>query len=107
MESRVQSDKTVCYICGKPMTRSVVHHLFPGTANRQKADEDGMFVYVHATCHDYLHSHAMTNETFKCRGQMFWEELYGTREEFIKRYGISFIDKRENNERKKNAERRY
>lgn len=65
-----------------------------GTANRKKSEEDGLKVYVHKVCHDYIHEHELTDLNLKARCQKIWQEYYGKSEsDFIKRYGKSYIAK--------------
>ena len=89
MESRLQKSNEVCYLCGKPMRNGDKHHIFNG-AKRDRSEEDGMFVYVHRVCHDYIHRHPITARTLKKRAQEVWEEQ-GSREQFIQRYGKSYL----------------
>ena len=91
-ESRIQKDKEYCYICGKALYGVVdPHHIFEGTANRRKSDEDGFVVYVHRCCHTWLHNHPLSMITYKKRAQRIFEEELGSREDFIKRYGKSYL----------------
>lgn len=93
MKSIVQSDNTICYLCHKRIvgTRHE-HHVFNGTANRKKSEEDGLKVYLHGTCHEWLHNHPISNRTIKRRVQLVWQEVNNkTEEEFIKRYGKSYL----------------
>ena len=90
MKSLMQDDPTVCYLCGKPMGKGDKHHIFNGPM-RDKAEEDGMYIHVHRVCHSYIHNHPVTAQTIKARGQRMWEETYGDRDAFIKRYGKSYL----------------
>lgn len=90
--SRIQENKDICFVCGKHIYGDRhEHHIFEGTANRKKSDEDGMVVYLHACCHKYLHDHPKSMNTIKQRGQRVWERELGNRDEFIKRYGRSYL----------------
>ena len=91
-KSVLQTDKTVCYLCGQSSGKLDEHHVFEGTANRSKSDDDSMTIYVHRVCHRWLHEHPKSALTIKARAQRKWEELYGNREEFIKRYGRNYLD---------------
>lgn len=92
-KSVIQSNNDYCYVCGKPQPNDE-HHIFNGP-NRKKSDQDGMIIYVHRTCHTWLHNHPISNLTFKRRAQKIWELKNGNREDFIKRYGKSYILERE------------
>ena len=88
-----------CFICGK---RGVVniHHIMSGVSNRKNSEEDGLKIYLCPNCHADIHDRGkvfiskwqyITESDIKAFGQRKWEETYGTREEFIKRYGKSWI----------------
>lgn len=65
-----------------------------GTSNRKKSEEDGLKVYVHRTCHDWIHRHELSDLNLKAKGQRIWQEYYNKSEsDFIKRYGKSYIAK--------------
>ena len=90
--SIIQETDEYCYLCGKGLYGKYdVHHIFNGTANRKKSDEDKMVCYLHRTCHTWLHNNPMTMTTFKKRAQKIWEATYGDRDQFIKRYGKSYL----------------
>lgn len=92
MKSILQDNKDYCYICGKYIYGITdEHHIFGGTANRKKSEEDGMKVYVHRVCHNFVHRDITTNLNYKARCQKIWEQTYGDREAFIKRYGKDYI----------------
>lgn len=94
MKSIIRNDTEYCYLCGKRMTGTVhKHHIFGGTANRKKSEEDGLFVYLHPECHRWLHDHPISMGTIHRRGQRIWEQTYNkTTDEFIKRYGRNYND---------------
>lgn len=89
---RVQKSLDLCELCGKPLNgQRHLHHIFEGTANRKKSDEDGMTCYLHPCCHLWLHDHPRSMLNLKQRAQTIWEKELGTREQFIKRYGRSYL----------------
>ena len=93
-KSIIQEDKDICYICNKYIYNGRdCHHIYNGSSNRNKSDEDGMVVYVHHCCHMWLHNHPISNRTIKKRCQKIWMNHYGKSEEdFIKRYGKSYLE---------------
>lgn len=92
MKSIVQDNDDYCYICGNRLTGTKdKHHIFEGTANRQKSDDDGLYCYVHRACHMWLHEHPRSMLTFKQRGQRAYMEYYNKNvTDFIKRYGRNY-----------------
>lgn len=88
----MQGEYPICEVCGIPIYGAKdLHHIFEGTANRKKSDEDSMVIYLHPCCHDWLHRHPLSMLTIKQRGQRVWEEEFGSREDFIRRYGRSYL----------------
>lgn len=98
MKSIVQTDCDKCFLCSKNglYDRLEKHHIF-GAYNRRKSEEDGLFVFL---CGDSCHrngKHAahrdknIMDQLHKV-GQKKWEEHYGTREEFMKRYGKNYLE---------------
>ena len=94
MARSIISTELKCYICGK---RSPLHlHHVCGSANRSKADRDGLIVYLCADCHTGtargVHHNRKIDLRLKQIGQKAWMEHYGkTEEEFIKAYGKSYL----------------
>lgn len=92
-EKGAAQTQDMCYLCHKPIYNNRdLHHIFNGSAYRKKSDEDGFVVYLHHTCHMWLHEHPVSMRTFKQRGQRYFEANMGTREEFIKRYGKNYLE---------------
>lgn len=89
MESIVQKNKE-CFVCGNPTVEK--HHLIGGTANRKLSDKDGLWIWLCRKHHEEAHLDSSANLVYKRLGQIFYETDH-TRDEFIKRYGKSFIDK--------------
>jgi len=84
-----------CEICGTTLNLHT-HEVFYGSANRRKSINDGMVVTLcakhHNTSKSGVHFHKELDQSLKVKGQLVWEENYGTREMFIRRYGRSYID---------------
>lgn len=88
--SRLQQDNTICFRCGAYMTSSEKHHILNGPY-RSKCEEDRLFCYVHSYCHRLIHSNPESARKYKMKAQMKYEEEIGTRDEFIERYGKSYL----------------
>lgn len=96
MESVMQTDK-VCFICGRNGNgdRLEQHHIFNG-ANRKLSEQLGLKVYL---CGDKCHRNGplsvhkcyTSNKALKKLGQTKYEELYGSRAEFIGQFGKSYL----------------
>lgn len=102
MQGIMQDDKEVCYLCGREpyWTGAVVdrleeHHIFGGP--RRKASEKyGLKVYLHGIkCHregeDSAHRSRVTRMALQASAQKRFEEVYGSREEFVKIFGKNYL----------------
>lgn len=84
------SNEKKCYICGRP-TNLERHHMLFGSANRKKAEEDGLWVWLCHDCHYGIHNgNNFAKESLQKKAQAKWEEN-GSRDEFISRYGRSYL----------------
>ena len=87
------SNEQRCFVCGRRGCLEK-HHCLHGSS-RKKADDDGLWVYLCENCHrgtQGVHGrdgHDLDQE-LKELAQSRWEETYGTREEFVHRYGKSW-----------------
>lgn len=98
MKSIIQNDPSYCYICGRngngdPLEK---HHIF-GAANRKKSEQDGLFIYICGNrCHRNgdrsVHRNKITMRIIHETGQKAWEEHYGTRKDFMKRYHKNYLE---------------
>lgn len=98
MKSILQKDNTYCYYCGRngngdPLEK---HHIF-GAANRKKSEQDGLFVWLcgdrcHRNGERAVHRDKFTMRLFHEIGQKAWEEHYGTRKDFMKRYHKNYLE---------------
>ena len=81
-----------CVICGNPEVH--IHHVIYGTANRKIADEYG---YTIPLCREHhlgkegIHHNRELVLSWKRIAQELYEEHYGSREDFIKLFGRSYI----------------
>ena len=91
MRSIIQTDDK-CFLCHMAYGTDT-HHIF-GAANRKFSEEDGLKIRVCRTCHDAIHFSDRSGEIqqkLHQLGQMKWEDKYGSREEFMKRYGRNWL----------------
>lgn len=90
MRSIISNSKR-CYVCGSDYQLEKHHTIF-GTANRTKADKDGLWVYLCHRDHQAIHNQDIWEKrALQEISQTKWEEKYGNREAFIKRYGKSYL----------------
>lgn len=94
MKKSIVSNEPKCLICGTTNNLHR-HHIFFGTANRKKSEKDGCWCYLCSRHHNgsensVHYNHAM-DRNLKKSTQRRWEAVYGTREDFIKRYGKSYL----------------
>ena len=79
-----------CLICGRQADH--IHHLISGTANRKIADEyDCLKIPLCFRCHQLAHDDPDWNRSLKQYGQREWERKHGTREDFIRIFGKSWV----------------
>lgn len=95
MSKSILQDKKECYIT-KSTNNLHKHHIFGGTANRKLSEEDGMWIWLRADWHnlsDYgVHFNKELDLKLKRIAQKRWQEYYHkTKEDFIKKYGKSYI----------------
>lgn len=102
MESKsiIQKNKC-CYVCGT--TDSLHrHHVFYGSANRKKSEEDGCWIYLCPAHHNMsnagIHFNKKLDEKVKKQAEKIWIETYFPDESeeeqieaFIRRYGRNYL----------------
>lgn len=92
MMSLLSNDKK-CYICGATYSLHR-HHIFFGSANRKLSEQDGCWVYLCPAHHNGSncspHYNRKIDLWLKEECQIAWEGVYGTRQDFIKRYGRNY-----------------
>lgn len=89
-KSIIQKDPSCSYLSG---AYGVLHkhHCIHGTANRKKAEEDGLYVMLTMEEHRNLHDRGDYDEELKKIAQQAWMEKNGTADDFRKRYGRSYL----------------
>lgn len=93
MSKSILSNERECLMCHKTIGLHR-HHVFGGTANRKKSEQDGCWCYLcvdHHVGRSGVHSHRSLDLFLKDLCQRRWEQIYGDRAAFIKRYGKSWI----------------
>lgn len=96
----LNSDKR-CFVCGT--TNDIhVHHIFEGTANRKKSEEDDMKIYLCGYHHNMssagIHYNKELELKVKRLAQQVWMKQFVPNlpledqiEAFIKRYGRNYL----------------
>lgn len=90
-KSIVVNSLSYCMICGRP--RPHKHEIFFGR-NRQLSIKYNMILplcYEHHEGINGPHRNRDVDLRYKRAGQMAWEETYGSREDFIKIFGKSYL----------------
>lgn len=94
-KSIVTGYEKICFFCGGPA--ECEHHLLFGNGIRELAEQDGLKVPACNKCHNMgdklnrVHDNPMAEKLSKILGQAVYEAKIGTREEFRKRYGKSYL----------------
>ena len=85
----------ICFFCCK--TEQCEHHLLIGNGIRELAQHDGLKFPICNKCHNMgkqierKHENIMAEKLSKMLGQAIYDSKIGTREEFRKRYGKSYL----------------
>ena len=88
-KSKLKTDEN-CIICNSPYAEE--HHCLHGTANRKKADQYGLTVYLCHTCHMRIHDGDREKDLHLIRlAQLYFENHIGTRADFIKEFGKNYL----------------
>ena len=93
--SIIVKDMEHCAECGRNNVE--LHEIFYGVGNRKLSIEDGLVIPLCKVKHHQgnligIHQDKELNVKWKKIAQKRWQEFYGkTKEDFIKRYGISYI----------------
>lgn len=90
MKSKISKDK-VCLLTGGTDNLER-HHMLFGTANRNKCEVDGLWCWLTHTKHQEIHNQDVESKRYLQElAQKTYEKEIGTREQFIKRYGKSYL----------------
>ena len=77
-----------CIICKRK--KDHLHEIFFGS-NRQKSMQYGFVIPLCSEHHAEMHKNNVWQEYWHVKGQEYWEEFIGTREEFIEVFGESYL----------------
>ena len=93
MESIIQQEKE-CYFCGTTLNLHC-HHIYSGSANRKQSEKYGMKCWLCADHHNMsnesVHQKWEMNLALKIIAQKKFEQVHGTREDFRKIFGKSYL----------------
>lgn len=96
MESIMQKNKE-CFLCGKNgfMDPLESHHIYGG-ANRKHSERYGLKIWLCGnSCHRNglysVHRNRIIADQVKAAAQEKWEEVYGTRDEFLRIFGRNYL----------------
>ena len=92
-KSILVSQKGRCYLCGR-YTQTEDHHIFGGH-NRTLSEQYGLKVYLCQECHQFgehaVHKDQTVMDELHRQGQEAFEEQIGSREQFRKIFGRSWL----------------
>lgn len=93
MGSIIQEEKE-CFVC-KTRQGLHKHHVFYGTANREKSEQYGLTVWLcgrhHNMSDEGVHFNKELDDKLKKHAQRKFESTHGNREAFRMIFGKSFI----------------
>ena len=95
MKSLLQ-DKKQCYVCNS-QSNLHKHHIMKGVRNRDKSEQDGLWVYLCYNHHEGTYGvhgklgHNLDIELIK-QAELYWlKHNNKTIDDFIKRYGRNYL----------------
>ena len=92
----IMQDKKECYVCGTQFNLHK-HHIMKGIRNRNKAEQDGLWVYLCYEHHEGTNGvHGKYGDKLNKRlivdGENQWLCYYNkTIDDFIQRYGKNYL----------------
>lgn len=93
MKTVLQTEKE-CFVCGTTQNLHD-HHVFFG-ARRKLAEKRGLKVFLcvrhHTGSNEAVHNNRVLDLSLKRMAQKYYEEHYGTREDFIGEFGKNYLD---------------
>lgn len=95
MTKSIISNEPYCFLCGTSFNLHR-HHVFYGRGRRQISERYGCWVYLCARHHNAsnmgVHFNKEFDKNLKKYCQRKWEKLNGSREDFIKTFGKSYLE---------------
>lgn len=83
-----------CYVCGDTYNLHE-HHVLNGVANRRLSEKRGLKVYLcayhHNASNEGVHFNKALDTELKQMAQRYYEEHYGSREDFRREFGKSYL----------------
>lgn len=91
MESALMKNKE-CFVCATQIGLHD-HHIFPSSADRPHSEARGLKVWLCAMHHNEVHAHPNKglDLALKVGAQKYYEEHYGTRDDFRKEFRKSYL----------------
>ena len=95
MKGIVTEYENICIICGR--AAEAEHHLIFGTAGRNLSEKYGLKVPICNGCHTMkekcrrIHDNPMAEKLSKMLGQAIFEAKVGSRDDFRKIFGRSYL----------------
>lgn len=93
MKTVLQIEKE-CLVCGTTYNLHE-HHIFSGTANRKQSEKYGLKVFLCARHHNMssegVHFNRQLDLKLKRMAQKYFEENCGSRDDFRREFGKSFL----------------
>lgn len=91
----IVSNERVCWVCGTPYGLHR-HHIYEGVANRKLSEKYGCWVYLCGKHHNLdtragVHFNKPLDDRLKKYTQECFEAKLGTREDFRRIFGKSYI----------------
>ena len=84
------NDTKKCYLCDSKY-KLTWHEIYSGR-NRQNSMKYGLCLRMCLNCHSREQENSQFNDYWHRQGQLYWEEFFGSREEFIKVFRRNYLD---------------
>ena len=95
-KSILTDDWTRCFVDDCPCLTLQEHHLIEGRGRRNLSEKYGLKVPLchvhHRWCHEEAYKHPVFAESMHMLGQLAFEKVHGSRQEFRKIFGEYFVN---------------